>query len=212
MGRAILIVLLCALPALASDSLEQDRVQRHYNDGNFDAVLDLIGRFRNQNRIYSRDDSIFIAKHLAVVYAANPKSVDKGMFWMNELLKLMPAADLVGMYVSYEIDRIFDNVRKEFLARQNAFGVDTAAISLPPRPSRDSLPVNSLTMGVPASESAGEGRGHSGNRSALKRTYWILGGTVVAAAVVGVTVYLVTSPREGADEREITIPRNLQGN
>ena len=63
-----------------------------------------------------------IAKHLAGVYSAHPATREKGRYYMHRLLELVPSAKLVDMYVSEEIDRIFDKVREEFLARQRSFG------------------------------------------------------------------------------------------
>jgi hypothetical protein len=200
--------------------LDQSRVHDFYNDGNFDGVVDLIGRFKNQNPEYTRDDSIFIAKHLSVVYAANPSTVGQGKYWMNELLKLMPAADLVGMYVSGEIDRIFENVRKEFLSRQQAFGVDTSLVSLPARPNPGSPgktepPASGLgSAAVRPKESiatAGAvGLDTARTRSAVKRAYWMLGGASLAAA--GVVAFLVLAPSpEPQSDKVVTIPRKPGG-
>jgi hypothetical protein len=211
-------VSILALPIRANPALEQKKIHNLYNEGDFDGVIRQISAFRNQRPQCSRDDSIFIAKHLAVVYAANPKSVGQGKYWMNELLKLMPAADLVGMYVSDEIDRIFENVRKEFVSRQQSFGVDTNTMALPERPKDPdgvAAPGKSIVVSAanhpPETTTGGEGLPEGEKRFALKRSYWILGGSALAATAVGLTTYIVLSSSRGsAHEREITIPRNPQ--
>ena len=40
------------------------------------------------------------AKHLAVVYTANPQTREKGKYFMRRLPALLPTAKLVDMYVS----------------------------------------------------------------------------------------------------------------
>ena len=109
--------------------LNQKDIHAAYNEGDFDKVTALIDGFNKSNKTYSRADSIFIAKHLAVVYSANPQTREKGRYFMYRLLEMMPSAELVDMFVSDEIDRIFDKVRKEFIARQKGFGVDSTQIS-----------------------------------------------------------------------------------
>ncbi|MDQ3003091.1 MAG: hypothetical protein M3Y08_17740 [Fibrobacterota bacterium] len=114
------------------ESLDQARTHDLYNNGDFDPVVTVIESFVQRNKTYSQSDSIFIAKHLAVVYSANPATREKGKYYMFRLLELLPSAKLVDMYVSDEVDRIFDKVREEFIVRQNAFGVDVSR-SLPGR-------------------------------------------------------------------------------
>lgn len=116
--------------------LRQHIVHVAYNEGDFDKVLEEIESFTRANKTYERSDSIFIAKHLSVVYTANPDTREKGKYYMYRLLEMMPSAELVDMFVSDEIDRIFERVRREFLARQRAFGVDPSQIAMPGRPPR----------------------------------------------------------------------------
>ncbi len=208
-------------PASAESMLDQKLIHGLYNDGDFDGVTQQIAAFRQQSPVCSREDSIFVAKHLAVVYAANPRSVGQGKYWMNELLKLMPAADLVGMYVSDEIDRIFESVRREFLARQRSFGIYPDQVALPDRPKAGSgdagkgqdpgMPGSAAAIASPASGPADPSgaAGEPGKKSGSKRPYWIMGGSALAATAVGVATYLVLSTSHAsAPEREITIARN----
>jgi hypothetical protein len=57
--------------------------------------------------MYSLEDSIFIVKHLTVVYMANPATREKGKGYVFRLLELMPSVKIVDMFVSDEIDGIF---------------------------------------------------------------------------------------------------------
>lgn len=122
----------------ASDQLDQGRLHEEYKEGNFEAVVRDIDTFRKANPSHSRSDSIFIAKHLAVVYAANPMTVEIGKYWMHQMLRLMPEADLAEMYVNEEIDRIYYKIFTEFKTRQQAFGVDTGNLAMPSRKRKDS--------------------------------------------------------------------------
>jgi hypothetical protein len=93
--------------------LDQKAVHDEYVNGNFEIVIEKINAFQKENPRHSREDSIFIARHLAVVHAADPKSVEAGKYWMDRLILLSPTADLSGMYVSEEIDRLFARVKQE---------------------------------------------------------------------------------------------------
>jgi hypothetical protein len=109
-------------PAAPAARLEQKAIHDEYVNGNFETVIARINDFQKENPRHSREDSIFIARHLAVVHAANPKSVEAGKHWMYRLILLSPTADLSGMYVSEEIDRLFDRVKQEAHVRSGDNG------------------------------------------------------------------------------------------
>ena len=94
--------------------LNQVAVHYKYSDGDFNSVIQSIEAFTKTHKSYARTDSIFIAKHLAVVYTANPETRERGKYYMFQLLDLVPSAELVDMYVSDEIENIFLRVRKEY--------------------------------------------------------------------------------------------------
>src|SRR4051812_7202292 len=82
-------------PAVAAAaSIDQDAIHHAYNEGDFDAVIKLTDSFTNGKGTYSRQDSAFVFKHLAVVYSANPKTREKGKFYMYRMLEMLPSAEL----------------------------------------------------------------------------------------------------------------------
>ena len=102
--------------------LDQKAVHDAYVNGDFESVLARIEAFRKENPDHSRDDSIFIARHLAVVLAADPRTVEAGKYWMHRLLLLSPQADLSGMYASEAIERMFGEMKEEEDARLGGSG------------------------------------------------------------------------------------------
>lgn len=102
--------------------LDQEAVHALYLEGEFDSVQARIHGFRKDNPEHSRGDSLFIARHLAVVLAANPNSVEAGKYWMHHLLILSPQAGLEGMYVSEAIEEIFRRVKREAGSRSAGTG------------------------------------------------------------------------------------------
>lgn len=175
--------------------LPQQAIHIAYNEGDFDKVVAEIEAFTKVNRTHSRADSVFIAKHLAVVYTANPGTREKGKYYMYRLLEMVPSAELVDMFVSDEIDRIFDKVRKEFLARQQSFGVDSTQISIPDKPAGKTAVVASATTEQPA-QSAEPAPAPAAHPFYKKKGFWMMTGAGIAA--VGAVVTFVHTQEEAA--------------
>lgn len=167
-------------------TLDQKAIHEKYNDGDFDAVILAIEKFRQGHASYSRTDSTFIAKHLAVVYSANPATREKGKYYMYQLLEMLPSAKLVDMYVSDEIDRIFEKVREEFVARQQSFGVDSTQMNIPHK-----APVTP-TLGQVARREPEQTSQSKATGSKSHTTYW-MAGAAAGIAAAGVIVYFVLS-------------------
>lgn len=147
-------------------TLDHKAIHEQYNEGDFESVIAALEKHIQRNRSCSLEDSVFIAKHLAVVYSANPATREKGRYFMHRLLELVPSAKLVDMYVSEEIDRIFEKVREEFLDRQSNFGVVTA------------LPSKSTDQEAP-SPAQPERKGNPGRGMA---GFWIASGAAIVLA------------------------------
>jgi hypothetical protein len=196
-----------------AEVLNQKDIHAAYNEGDFDKVTALIDAFNRANKTCSRADSIFIAKHLAVVYSANPQSREKGKYYMYRLLEMMPSAELVDMFVSDEIDRIFDKVRREFVARQKAFGVDSAQISSPEKASTGSAASASAAAAPAVKPAAAPGPGPSGEFLAAakedKQPYWKRNGFWIAGSVglvvAGTAAYFIYT-QDKPTGRTIVIP------
>jgi hypothetical protein len=214
--RGLLLAWL-AIPMLAASAapsgtplataIDQEAIHHAYNEGDFDAVLKLTDPFTNGKGTYTRADSAFVFKHLAVVYTANPKTREKGKFYMYQLLEMLPSAELVDMYVSDEVDRIFDRVRREFKMRQKNFGVDTTLISLPEKaPASGSAAAGSARASEPA-KPAPEPPNAAAEKSGIDPIwYWVAGGAVVAAA--GLAAVLLMQPDAPSEGKTYVIPGN----
>jgi hypothetical protein len=205
-------------PAAQGSILDQKAVHNAYNEGDFEKVTNLIEAYGKAHKTYSRADSIFIAKHLAVVYSANPQTREKGKYYMYRLLEMLPSAELVDMFVSDEIDRIFEKVRKEFVARQKGFGVDSTQISTPEKASTGSAANAERAAANPASHPAAATDGpsheyleasHPGGGTFWKRNgMWVAGG--VGLAVAGTVAYFIATSDDAPAPKTITIPNESQ--
>ncbi|MDQ3001782.1 MAG: hypothetical protein M3Y08_11045 [Fibrobacterota bacterium] len=190
----------------SASTLNQAKIHDEYNEGNFESVTAVLESFMAKNKTYSLEDSIFIAKHLAVVYSANPKSREKGKYYMYRLLAMLPSAKLIDMYVSDEIDRIFDKVREEYLSRQKSFGVDSTQVSVPQkspsRQEREGVAAQERNSAAGESEKANAAPARSGPRKETR--YLIAGGTVLMAA--GVAAYFMFNDSPTATEKTYVVP------
>ncbi len=211
------LILSIALSATAGEKanlpLEQKKIHQAYNDGNFEIVTHDIELFQKTHKTYSESDSIFIAKHLAVVYSANPATREKGKYYMFRLLEMLPSAKLIDMYVSDEIDRIFEKVREEFVTHQKDFGVDSTRMSMPER-----APVNqnrsetgeatSATAAKPtdkAPEPPASAAASHPQKSSGNKTGWIAAG--VGVVTVGlVAAYFISSPSSSKTDKVYDVP------
>lgn len=189
-------------PGAGSDVLDQKRIHNEYNEGNFEAVTAALEGFMARNKSYRLADSVFIAKHLAVVYSANTATREKGKYYMYRLLELLPSAKLVDMYVSDEIDRIFDKVREEFITRQKSFGVDSSQYALAEKPSRE--PASPAAPATPATPPAKPRK----ERSTLGTAFWVGGSAAIATAAAA--FYFMNAEPETEQKLLVVHDRNPQ--
>jgi hypothetical protein len=179
--------------------LDQKRIHQDYNDGSFEAVIRDIEAFQKKHETYNYSDSIFIAKHLAVVYSANPDTREKGKYYMYRLLEMLPSAKLLDMYVSDEIDRIFDKIKEEFAQRQRSFGLDSTQTSMPSQAPATQKSVVVTTTETPKSEPK------VAAQKSNSKTYWLAAG-VGAAAVTVVVAYIALSPSSNNQDKVYEVP------
>jgi hypothetical protein len=110
--------------AIGEDTLRQAAIHAKYRDGSFEAVVETLEGFLKTHKSFRREDSLFIAKHLAVVHASHPARREKGKYHMRRLLELDPSSNLMDMYVSDEIDRVWEKVRAEYFAARGGPPMD----------------------------------------------------------------------------------------
>lgn len=197
------------------ETLDTRAIHSQYTEGEFDAVIQALEGFMRRNRAWSRDDSVFIAKHLAVVYSANPATREKGRYYMHLLLEILPSAKLVGMYVSEEIDRIFEKVREEFADRKGRLGDGDSGRQEAARPLPDSgggrgarsAPVRVRTSEVKdvnVSVKDGSASRKPANGAEKKRggkaAFWLAGGTGMLVAGIAGYYFMHAAPDAEPDK------------
>lgn len=176
------------------EELDQRVIHNLYSNSEFETVIDVLERFQKNNPNCSFSDSVFLAKHLAVIYCANSATRERGRFYMIRLLELVPNANLVDMFVSEEIDKIFEKARKEVFAKQHGFGLDSLTISISENSgSSKQVPVDT------------ESHSHKTLGWNRPRT-WVIGG--LATAMLGTVAYLYFYyPKSSGEVPELVIPK-----
>ena len=192
----VLVLSTLAFAKFMAPPLDQKRVHFAYKDGDFDIVSQELEKYARdfKGRKWLREDSIFLYKHLAVVYTASPETREKGKYFIISMLRIMPSAEILDMYVSEEVDRIFLRTRQEFLANMKMFAVDTSSIKIPTaRP---------LGKGVAYQDSAnGSGNLKSKESKGGVGWWWAAGGMTLVAA--GAATYFVMQDDEPKVEYKV---------
>jgi hypothetical protein len=110
-----------AAPGVKGPRLDTATVRRLYLDGEFDPAIALLEETLKTKAGFTHDDSVFIFKHLGVMYAAKYETREKGKHYMHRLLEAEPTARIMDMYASDMIYMIFKNIQDEFEASRRRF-------------------------------------------------------------------------------------------
>lgn len=94
--------------------LDTALIHRTYLDGDFEPAIDMLETARKHGGPFSHADSVFIFKHLGVMYAAKYETRELGKQNMMQLLHTEPSARIMDMYASDMIYMIFKNIQDEF--------------------------------------------------------------------------------------------------
>lgn len=192
LSQSLLLLLLLALaggswneaaaaPARKGSKLDTATVRRLYLDGEFDPAIALLEETLKSKTGFSHDDSVFIFKHLGVMYAAKYETREKGKHYMHRLLEAEPTARIMDMYASDMIYMIFKNIQDEFDASRRRLSRADTALGGGHGP-------------------AGKGRADTASAKPAKQgssaAVWVgAGATVAAAAGVATWYYFSDEPK-----------------
>jgi hypothetical protein len=116
---AALLILISIAPLYASTKdpaavLDTGTVRKLYMDGDFNEAILILETGLKEKRPFNHEDSVFIFKHLGVMYAASYETREKGKYYMHQLLMTEPTARILDMFASDMIYMIFKNIKEEF--------------------------------------------------------------------------------------------------
>jgi hypothetical protein len=164
--------------AAVNSNLDSATIHKYYLDGDFEEAIAILETGLKEKRPFNHNDSVFIFKHLGVMYAAQYETREKGKFYMHQLLMTEPTAKIMDMYASDMIYMIFKNIQDEFESnRMRIADADDAANGNSQAHSNGKDPARQKN----------EARISSGNTA-----LWV-GATAVAAVAVGIGAYFILS-------------------
>ena len=171
--------------------LDTATIRKLYLDGDFDQAIDILETGLKEKRAFNHEDSVFIFKHLGVMYAAKYETREKGKYYMHQLLMVEPTARILDMYASDMIYMIFKNIQDEFeetrgkLSRAESHVVGNSQS----RPANDP-PADKQGKEKETAKEAPEPHGH-------QAVYWVGASTVAVAAGVAAYFLLADQPKSG---------------
>jgi hypothetical protein len=176
-------------------ALDMPVLEATYKEGELEAVKNALESYvKNRGDGATKDERIFSYKYLGVIYAADPDSRTRAESFFNQLFGLSPHIELTGMFVSKNIQGVFDEVKREFQrnteykSRFDALGHPIAEAE--PKAKADSA------KAVPVESSP--------SQKSRQWMWWTAGG-IMAVAATGTVVYLAM------DGEEAPNPRNFNG-
>jgi hypothetical protein len=186
--------------ASASPRVDSSRVHRLYLDGEFDAAIAILEDNLKETRQYRHEDSVFIFKHLGVMYAAQYETREKGKYYMHKLLSVEPTVRIMDMYASDMIYMIFKNIQEEF--EQNRELRSDMPRHAANAANADSMPARQTG---PVAEDPPPRRDRTGEEHPSGKNAWVWTGAAVAAVAVGVGAYFLMSaePQTTVKDREV---------
>ena len=183
--------------------LDKNAISKAYFEGDFHRILPPLEVWRVSHSTKTREDSIFVFKHLSVLYAVDSATRNKAESYMVQLLKLMPTIELVDMYLPDNIEDMFNNVKGRYL-RQQEYARHHDALG---RPLKDSVLVKDSTLEKgktepkPAKEKPAQGK----PARSSTWVWWTAGGVGLAAAIA-VTYYALQDESKPHDQLKGTNP------
>jgi hypothetical protein len=164
-----------------SKPLDTESAHKAYLDGDFDVATELLESALKSKTAFSHEDSLFIFKHLGVMYAASEGTRERGKYFMMRLLEVEPTARILDMYASDMIYMIFKNIQDEFEVSRKKL---THARKLVDGNNNDPVPSGSVPEKRPAPKTG-------------TSTLAVIGWSTAALVVVGgvaVTAYYLMQP------------------
>jgi hypothetical protein len=96
-----------------SSGIDTIRLHQTYRDGDFDILITLAESAIKSAAHATASESLFVHKHLAVVYAKNPEKGEMAKYHMIRMLNIDPQATLYDMDASDAVYALFDRVKAE---------------------------------------------------------------------------------------------------
>jgi hypothetical protein len=163
--------------------LDTAKIHMVYLDGDFDQAMKSLEIQLKSKRPMTHAESVFVYKHLGVMYAANATTREKGKYFMYQLINIEPTAKILDMYASDMIHLIYRNVQEDYEMKRSK----TARLYDP----APAAPAPDTVKAAPAPAPVAAARPQSRSRTA----YWVAGGAVAVVGVAGLLYIVLHDPQ-----------------
>lgn len=172
--------------AAATSGVDSVMVRKFYMDGDFEPAIAILESSLKSQAVLAHDDSVFIFKHLGVMYAASYETRERGKMYMHQLLMTEPTAKIMDMYASDMIYMIFKNIQDEF---------ETNRIKLQQAEDR--------AKGINRGDSNGSDPGSGGSGRSQWKKYAVWFGVASVAVGAGAYFWIVNSSASSANTHNL---------
>ena len=174
-----------------ASKIDTQRIQAALDSGDNRAAKTLLEEAVRIHQTTGLLDSIFIARNLAVLYALDSRTKDKGRYYMFRLLSWIPGDRLQDMDVTEDIRHELDRIRNEFfMTNENKEPTIT-------KPEKESKWATMDSVGLPPNHKAVNQNPISGNtpitpKRFTGKKYWVLGsgGLIGLGMVIGSIIWI----------------------
>jgi hypothetical protein len=179
-------------------SLDTVSIHTHYSDGDFDKVIAALDPLLGDKSKMSHPDSLFLFKHLGVIYSKDPGTREKGKYCFRKLLDVDGQAQILDMYATDEIYQVYRTVKEEWALTHPGASAPAPSTSAAVTPNNDQPPVTSAspapnqTMPMPTAKA---------NRKGPSWKTWTAAGGAVAVTAGLTTWYLLS---QQPDKKTVT--------
>ncbi|MEO7427545.1 MAG: hypothetical protein ABI036_20340 [Fibrobacteria bacterium] len=177
--------------------LDQARIHSLYAKGDFKSFITSIDSFLLMGPPPRLEDSVFIAKHLAVIYSANPATQDLSRAYLNTLMEILPISKVLDLFVAGEREQLFGKIQRDYAT--GATGNTGLSEFESSRYALDKMTVTQPEEAAPVPKETAKPLLSKGPSP---KYFWVAGG-VTLAAVAG--YYFIQSQYENKPEERVII-------
>ncbi len=188
-------LLVCLPISVFSNSLIKDgkldtpAVSKLYMDGELEELRQALEEFREAYPKAEFEDRVTTYKYLSIIYAANPDTKAKAEAYMYKLLDMVPTIQLIDLYISDNIQAVFNRVRERFEAEKN-YETNYDKFGRPKQQTHPNDPIEAKGDSPDTKK-----KNETSVKGSKHWIYWTAGLGIVAATVIG---YVLWS--NGSDE------------
>lgn len=101
---------------LAAAGLDREAVRKHYAEGEPEKAREILEGFLGSGNRCSREDSLFLYKHLGVIHSRRQETREQGRASFRKLLRMDPEAGILDMNAGPMAREVFEDAVAEWEA------------------------------------------------------------------------------------------------